>query len=69
MESSSSSPKLPRRQLNLKLKIAAKEDERSLPPHEYVLADNPDIAVRTSICCRVLETFTRPKRVIVSSER
>jgi hypothetical protein len=34
------------------------------PPHEYVLADNPDIAVRIYIYRRVLDSFTRTKRVV-----
>ena len=33
------------------------------PPHEYVLADNPDIAVRVHPYRRVLKCFTRTKRV------
>lgn len=35
------------------------------PPHEFVLADNPDIAVCTRIYGRVLHSFTRTKRVVV----
>jgi hypothetical protein len=34
------------------------------PPHEYVLADNPDIAVCKYIYRRVLDRFTRTKRVV-----
>jgi len=34
------------------------------PPHEYVLADNPDIAVSVQPYRRVLDIFTRPKRVV-----
>jgi len=34
------------------------------PPHEYVLADNPDIAVCVYTYCRVLNRFTRTKRVV-----
>lgn len=34
------------------------------PPHEYVLADNPDIAVCVCICSRVSCSFTRAKRVL-----
>lgn len=34
------------------------------PPHEYVLADNPDIAVCACIHYRVPNTFTRAKRVL-----
>lgn len=33
------------------------------PPHEYVLADNPDIAVCLCVCIRVSCSFTRAKRV------
>lgn len=39
------------------------------PPHEFVLADNPDIAVRICIHRRVLHGFTRTKRVVVSCNR
>lgn len=31
------------------------------PPHEYVLADNPDIAVRVFILCRVSSWMWREK--------
>lgn len=34
------------------------------PPHEYVLEDNPDIAVRIQPYRRVLKLFTRRKRVV-----
>lgn len=34
------------------------------PPHEYVLADNSDIAVCIRPYRRVLESFTRTKRVV-----
>jgi hypothetical protein len=34
------------------------------PPHEYVLADNPDIAVCACIYSRVPHSFTRAKRVL-----
>jgi hypothetical protein len=34
------------------------------PPHEYVLADNPDIAVCVCVDSRVSHIFTRPKRVV-----
>ncbi len=33
------------------------------PPHEFVLADNADIAVRKHTYRRVLDSFTRTKRV------
>lgn len=39
------------------------------PPHEYVLADNPDIAVSVYIYCRVLDSFARSKRVAVAWNR
>lgn len=48
--SKASSPLLPRRQPS--------------PPHEYVLADNPDIAVSICPYCRVVKEFTRSKRVL-----
>jgi len=35
------------------------------PPHEYVLADNPDIAVSIYTQCRVLRSFGCTKRVVV----
>lgn len=31
------------------------------PPHEYVLADNPDIAVRVSVIIRVIAAWRREK--------
>jgi hypothetical protein len=34
------------------------------PPHEYVLADNPDIAVCVQLHSRVLDGSTRAKRVV-----
>ncbi len=37
------------------------------PPHEFVLADNPDIAVCRWIYDRVLGQFTRRERVVLSS--
>lgn len=36
------------------------------PPHEFLLADNPDIAVRKLIHRHVLRAFARTKRVVVS---
>tara|TARA_R110002060_G_scaffold71597_2_gene80230 strand:- start:454 stop:852 length:399 start_codon:yes stop_codon:yes gene_type:complete len=44
----------------------ARKQRAPSPPHEYVLADNPDIAVRICIHRRVLHGFTRSKRVDVS---
>jgi hypothetical protein len=37
------------------------------PPHEYVLADNPDIAVSVCAYSRVRRAFTRAKRVLFAS--
>jgi hypothetical protein len=67
------------RQLNekggiLKFLTAAPEREASpprpprepSPPHEYVLADNPDIAVCICLYGRVLHSFTRAKRVLIT---
>lgn len=39
------------------------------PPHEFVLADNPDIAVRIRTDRRALRGFTRTKRVLVHRNR
>jgi hypothetical protein len=41
-----------------------KREREPSPPHEYVLADNPDIAVCIPVCHHICHQFTRTKRVV-----
>ena len=40
---------------NAKAASPAKRKRPASPPHEYILADNPDIAVSIGLCLPVLE--------------
>lgn len=49
-----------------KIESPPRPKREASPPHEYVLADNPDIAVCICVLCRIFRSFTRIKRVSIT---
>lgn len=61
--------KAPRSAPQAKVEASPPRPKRELsPPHEYVLADNPDLAVSSCICQPYFFRLTRGKRVLLLPE-